>query len=328
MTSPWVLTGCAGFIGSHLLEATLLSGRTVVGVDDLSHGTMANLDAVRESVGAAAWARFEFRRADIRDPRVAEESTKGASVVLHNAALGSVPRSLKEPALFHAVNVEGTHHLLEMARRNGVSRFVFASSSSVYGDNPRLPKIESEIGEPLSPYAATKRVNEIDAATYARCFGMETIGLRYFNVFGPRQNPNGAYAAVIPRWIAALRAGNDIEIYGDGKNSRDFCFVRNVVEANLAAATTTDARAFGRTFNIACGARTDLSELASILMAELRAAGAGGSSAVLHRPEREGDIPHSHADISRAGDILGYHPRVLVPEGLAATVRAALAGSV
>jgi UDP-N-acetylglucosamine/UDP-N-acetylgalactosamine 4-epimerase len=327
MASPWVLTGCAGFIGSHLLEKVLLSGHEVIGVDDLSHGTQANLDNVRDRVGTQAWSRFDFRKKDIREKIVAEDATRGASVVLHNAALGSVPRSMKEPELFHAVNADGTFRFLEAARKNGVKRFVFASSSSVYGSNSRLPKVENEIGEPLSPYAATKRVNEIDAAVYARCYGLETVGLRYFNVFGPRQNPNGAYAAVIPRWIEALREGRDIEIYGDGSNSRDFCFVENVVEANYAAATTTDARAFGKVFNIACGARTDLKELAALMMKELQALGYAEKSNIIYRPNREGDIPHSHADISLAEDILTYRAKVQVPEGLSRTIKSYLTGS-
>jgi UDP-N-acetylglucosamine 4-epimerase len=327
MTARWVLTGCAGFIGSHLLEQVLLSGRDVVGIDDLSHGSTANLDAVKDRVGKDAWSRFEFRKQDIRDPSVALDATRGAAVVLHNAALGSVPRSIGEPALFHSVNVGGTFNFLEAARKHQVRRFVFASSSSVYGSNPRLPKVETEIGDPLSPYAATKRTNEIDGAIFARCFGMEAIGLRYFNVFGARQNPNGAYAAVIPRWIAALRDGKDIEIYGDGTNSRDFCYVDNVVAGNLAAATTTDPRAFGKVFNIACGARTDLLELAGTMMNEIRARGLAKTSSIVHRPNREGDIPHSHADISFAREVLKYEPMIQVPEGLSRTVRDYLEGS-
>lgn len=316
----WLLTGCAGFIGSHLLERVLGSGRTVVGVDDLSNGSQANLEAVRRGVGAEAWSRFKFLKQDIRDAEAIEAATQGASVILHNAALGSVPRSLVEPKLFHAVNIDGTLNLLESARRNNVGRFVFASSSSVYGDEPVLPKVESKIGEPLSPYAVTKRVNEIQAAVYFRSFGIQTVGLRYFNVFGPRQNPNGAYAAVIPRWISALSHDEDLEIFGDGTNSRDFCFVENVVEANMAAATTNDEGAFGRVFNIACGERTDLNQLADMLKNGIEGRGRPVRSKVFHRAPRPGDVAHSHADISRACKVLDYSARISVAEGLDRTL--------
>ncbi len=318
--STWVLTGCAGFIGSHLLERVLADGKDVVGVDDLSSGSLENLEAVREAVGPEAWRRFRFITGDIRDEVVARDAVQNASVVLHNAALGSVPRSLAEPDLFHSVNIDGTHQFLEAARIKGVKRFIFASSSSVYGDQPELPKIENRVGEPLSPYAATKRVNELEAAVYGRSYGMETVGLRYFNVFGPRQNPKGPYAAVIPKWIGALMEDKPIEIFGDGTSSRDFCFVSNVVDANILAATSKDPRAFGHAFNIACGDRTDLNDLTELLMSGFLQMGQTPKSEVRRLAPRAGDIPHSHADIGFAREVLGYSSRISVREGLNKTI--------
>lgn len=316
----WVLTGCAGFIGSHVLSKFLSLGKEVVGIDNLSGGFRSNLDAVRAEVGEKAWNRFHFYEKDIRDAAFCLEVTRGASGILHNAAVGSVPRSLLEPALFQEVNVQGTHHLLEAARKNGVERFVFASSSSVYGDSEKLPKLETEIGNPLSPYAATKRENEIDASVYARCYGIKVVGLRYFNVFGARQNPNGAYAAVIPRWITTLREGKTIQVYGDGTISRDFCFVSNVVEANVKAAHTDNPKAFGKMFNIACGDRTDLNQLARAMVDEFRKRGVTVQDKVEHLSPRAGDISHSHANVSFAKEVLGYDPAVKVSEGLSRTI--------
>lgn len=316
----WVLTGCAGFIGSHVLAKFLSLGKEVVGIDNLSAGFKSNLDAVRAEVGEKAWSRFRFYEKDIRDAAVCAQITEGAKGIIHNAALGSVPRSMLEPALFQEVNVQGTHHLLEAARKNGVERFVFASSSSVYGDSEKLPKLETEVGNPLSPYAATKKENEIDAAIYARCYGLKTIGLRYFNVFGPRQNPNGAYAAVIPKWIATLQQGGEIQVFGDGSNSRDFCFVSNVVGANLKAAETNDERAFGKVFNIACGDRTDLNELAQSMIDDFKRRGLNVGERIHHLAPRAGDIAHSHANIGFAREVLGYQPAVKVAEGLARTI--------
>src|SRR2546421_2129233 len=229
----WLVTGVAGFIGSNLLEALLHLGQTVRGLDNFATGKAKNLDEVKGAVSPEQWARFQFVEGDIRNPKVCHAACAGVDYVLHQAALGSVPRSLEDPLTSHEVNVSGTLHMLLAAREQRVKRFIYASSSSVYGDHPGLPKLEAEVGHPLSPYAATKLADEIYARTFARCFGLETIGLRYFNVFGPRQDPAGPYAAVIPKWIAALLQNEPVYINGDGETSRDFCYIANVVQVNL-----------------------------------------------------------------------------------------------
>jgi len=316
----WLVTGAAGFIGSHLLEQLLLLDQTVVALDNFSTGKRENLDAVRERVTPEQWARCRVVEGDIADPAVCAAACEGVEYVLHHAALGSVPRSIAEPRASHRANVTGTLELLEAARQARVRRFVYASSSSVYGDEPGLPKREDRIGRPLSPYAATKWMNEIYADTWGRVYGLECIGLRYFNVFGPRQDPYGPYAAVIPRWMEALWRGGTVTVYGDGETSRDFCYVGNVVQANLLAATVERPGAVHRVYNIAVGERTTLNELYGILVAGLKR----------WRPEleparpvyedfRPGDVRHSLADISLAREWLGYEPRHRLADGLELT---------
>jgi UDP-N-acetylglucosamine/UDP-N-acetylgalactosamine 4-epimerase len=309
----WVVTGAAGFIGSHLTVALLQAGATVRAVDDLSTGKRANFE-VATAVGGA----LEIHEGSIGDAALMDRVTHGADYVLHQAALGSVPRSMADPLATHRANVDGFLTVLDAARRAGVRRLVYASSSSVYGDHPDLPKCEDRIGEPLSPYAASKRINEVYAAAYANAYGFTALGLRYFNVFGPRQDPEGAYAAVIPRWFRALFLGEPVTIYGDGETSRDFCPVANVVQANLKAATAVLPEGAPAQFNIALGGRTTLRELYD----QIRARVAEDVPEVAGRnPEfqdfRAGDIRHSLADISQARRCLGYEPTQTLAEGLA-----------
>ena len=236
----WLITGCAGFIGSNLLETLLLLDQRVIGLDNFSTGYRHNLDEVRETVTPQQWDRFHFIEGDIRDPQACRRAASGVDYVLHQAALGSVPRSIKDPVATHDVNVNGFLNMLVASRDAAVTSFVYAASSAIYGDHPDLPKVESKIGKPLSPYAVTKHVNELYADVFARCYGLKSVGLRYFNVFGKRQDPNGVYAAVIPKWIAAMIRGEEVFINGDGETSRDFCFIDNAVQANLLAATASD----------------------------------------------------------------------------------------
>lgn len=305
----WVITGVAGFIGSHLLEALLGQNRSVVGVDDFTTGRESNLEAVRDRVSPAQWAGFRFLRGDVADPRVLDQALSGAEAVLHQAALVSVPASIVDPVGTHRVNVTGFLELLEAVRRAGVRRVVYASSSAVYGDRSELPSREDRIGQPLSPYALSKRMNEDYAALYERCHGLLSVGLRYFNVFGPRQDPRGAYAAVIPQWIQALSEGRDLHIHGDGETTRDFCPVRQVVEANLRAATTELPPESPRVFNIGLGRATSLNELAARLEALMSARfPAAQRSRRVHGPYRPGDVRHSRADVSLAHRWLGLEP--------------------
>lgn len=318
----WVVTGAAGFIGSHLVEKLLQLDQSVVGLDNFATGHRQNLQDVQASVGEARWARFEFIEGDICDPATCAQVTTAADYVLHQAALGSVPRSLEDPARTNAANVDGFLNMLIAARDAGVSRFVYAASSSTYGDHPDLPKVEDRIGKPLSPYAVTKFVNELYADVFSRSFGIDCIGLRYFNVFGPRQDPAGAYAAVIPRWFETLCRGEAPVINGDGETSRDFCFIDNTVQANLLAATTDNRDACNQVYNVAVGGRTSLNELfAEIrrLVAQSRSAAADVQA--VHADFRAGDVRHSQADISRARELLGYEPTHTVAQGLAATSR-------
>jgi UDP-N-acetylglucosamine 4-epimerase len=290
----WLVTGCAGFIGSHLIEQLLKLNQKVVGLDNFATGHRRNLKLVRQAVGAKAWKRFHFIQGDIRKlkdcykalglklqhpapstqhpaPSTQHQKFKALKsrfkidIVLHQAALGSVPRSIKDPLRTHEVNVTGFVNMLMAARDAGVKRFVYASSSSVYGDSKELPKVEKRIGNQLSPYAVSKYANELYAKVFGRCYGLETIGLRYFNVFGPRQDPKGPYAAVIPRWIAAIKKGEPVQIYGDGKTSRDFTYVDNAVQANLLAGLTKNKKALNQTYNVACGTRTSLNKLFLII---------------------------------------------------------------
>ena len=308
----WLVTGAAGFIGSHLVEALLKAGYLVRGVDNYATGRRSNVeDVVRRAGGAAE--RFEMREADVTDYDACFAACEGVDRILHMAALGSVPRSLEDPHATFRANVIGFEALLTAARDRGIARVVYASSSSVYGDAPTLPKVEEETGLALSPYALSKAMNEETAELYTRVFGMECVGLRYFNVFGPRQDPNGAYAAVIPRWFDALERGERPVVYGDGSTSRDFCYVDNVVEANILAATTADPAAFGTAFNIACEQRTTLNELFEAIR---DLAGASPDLRPVYEDFRPGDIPHSLASVEKARRILGYAPKILLREGL------------
>jgi UDP-N-acetylglucosamine/UDP-N-acetyl-alpha-D-glucosaminouronate 4-epimerase len=316
----WLVTGAAGFIGSHLVEHLLRLDQRVVGLDNLATGSRANLAEVATLVAPGQAARLRFVEGDIRDADACRRACDGVELVLHQAALGSVPRSIRDPLQSHDVNVTGFLRVLEAARDAGVRRVVYASSSSVYGDHPGLPKVEHAVGRPLSPYAASKRADELYAAAFGRCYGLELVGLRYFNVFGPRQDPDGPYAAVIPRWFAALRDGREVVIHGDGQTSRDFCPVDNVVQANLLAATTTAPDAVGQVFNVACGARTTLLELYELIRARVAAVRpAAATQRPVHQELRAGDVRHSHADIGLARLVLGYAPARTVREGLEPT---------
>jgi len=313
----WLVTGAAGFIGSNLVEALLKAGQKVVGLDNFATGHRRNLEEVREAVTRQEWKCFKFFEHDIVEAAGLRKCLKGAEVVLHQAALGSVPRSLKEPLATHASNVTGFLNVLTAAREAGVGRFVYASSSSVYGDDARLPKREENTGRPFSPYAATKAMDEVYAGVFARCYGMECIGLRYFNVFGPRQDPAGAYAAVIPKWIAAMIAGEAVVINGDGKTSRDFCHVANVVQANLRAGLTTRRGAVNQAYNVAVSGRTTLNELFEWLRAGLEPRfGHLRDFRPVYREFRPGDVRHSQADIAKARRLLGYRPTHDLQRGL------------
>jgi UDP-N-acetylglucosamine 4-epimerase len=316
----WLVTGAAGFIGSHLVESLLKLGQHVVGLDNFATGFAGNLEDVQVSVGAANWSRFSFLEADICDPVACREAAQGADYVLHQAALGSVPRSIADPLLSNRANVEGFLNVLVAARDAKVKRFVYAASSSTYGDHPGLPKVEEVIGRPLSPYAVTKYVNELYAHVFGLTYGMQSIGLRYFNVFGPRQDPQGAYAAVIPRWFELLCQGRAPQINGDGETSRDFCFIDNTVQANLLAATSDNAAAFNRVYNVAVGGRTTLNELFYAIRALLAGTVVGVDKIEpVYAGFREGDVRHSQADISTARELLGFNPTHTVSQGLAVT---------
>ena len=317
----WLVTGCAGFIGSNLLEALLRLRQRVVGLDNFATGFRHNLEQVREAVGAEAWARFTFIEGDIRNLDDCRKACAGADYVLHQAALGSVPRSIDDPISSNDSNINGFLNMLVAARDARVARMVYASSSAIYGDHPALPKVEPVIGKPLSPYGLTKGVNEQYAGVFAECYGFRTIGLRYFNVFGPRQNPDGEYSAVISAWIGALLRGQTAYVNGDGKNGRNFCYVENVVQANLLAATVEDPAATNQAYNIALGEQTTLNELFEMIrlllvprlphIAKVRAT---------HREPRRGDVRFSQADISKARKLLGYRPTHRVLEGLEKTI--------
>ncbi len=318
----WLVTGVAGFIGSHLLEALLGLGQTVVGLDNFSTGHRHNLDDVQKLVGDLAGSRFRMIEGDIRQPADCQAACAGVDIVLHQAALGSVPRSLADPLTTNDVNVGGFLNMALAARDAGVKRFVYAASSSTYGDHPGLPKVEHQIGNPLSPYAVTKYVNELYAAVFARSYGLPTIGLRYFNVFGPRQDPFGAYAAVIPRWAAAMLSGDTVYINGDGQTSRDFCFVANAVQANLLAATTGNPEAINQVYNVAVGDQTSLNQLHAKLAAALRQCRPGlVVQAPVYRDFRAGDVRHSRADIGKARERLGFAPTHDIGAGMAVVAR-------
>lgn len=319
--ASWLVTGSAGFIGSHLVEKLLRLGQTVVGLDNFATGHQRNLDEVRDLVGPEQWRRHRFIEADLCDPAVCREACRGVDFVLHQAALGSVPRSLANPLATNAANVDAFLNLLVAARDAGVRRFVYAASSSTYGDHQELPKVEERIGRPLSPYAVSKLVNELYAEVFARCYGFASIGLRYFNVFGARQDPEGAYAAVIPRWARAMLLGEAVSINGDGETSRDFCFVDNAVQANLLAATTANPEAVNQVYNVAVDDRTSLNQLFEILRDALAGVRPGlRDLRPVYRDFRPGDVRHSQADIGKARRLLGYLPTHRLAEGIRAAM--------
>ena len=313
----WLITGIAGFIGSNLLEELLNLGQTVVGLDNFSTGNKHNLEEVKNDRGDEKWKRFRFMEADITNLDDCLDACDGIDYILHQAALGSVPRSIDDPIRTNQSNIDGFLNILVAAKETKVKRFVYAASSSTYGDHQELPKIEDRIGRPLSPYAVTKYVNELYADVFAKTYGIETIGLRYFNVFGKRQDPNGAYAAVMPKWFSALIKGEDVFINGDGETSRDFCYIDNCVQANLASACTTNEDAVNQVYNVAYGARTTLNELFSYIHDRVVGFYPEVKDAKpTYRDFRPGDVRHSLADISKAKRLLGYDPQYSVQAGL------------
>jgi len=313
----WLVTGVAGFIGSNLLEALLRLDQRVVGLDNFATGYRANLEDVRAVIGEERWSRFRFIEGDIRSLETCMGACADIDIVLHQAALGSVPRSIKDPIASHQANVDGFLNMLVAAKEQRVGRFVYASSSAVYGDHPVLPKVEENIGNPLSPYALTKAIGEQYAAIFARTYGMSTIGLRYFNVFGRRQSPNGPYAAVMPRWIEALLKGQDCTIFGDGLTNRDFCFVANAIQANILAGTTDAEAALNQVYNVSFGDQTTLNDLYLMIRDRLAKVHPRLRNVeAVHSDFRAGDIRQSQADISKSRRLLGYEPTHSVAQGL------------
>ncbi|MDO9056579.1 MAG: SDR family oxidoreductase [Sulfuricurvum sp.] len=313
----WLVTGNAGFIGSNLTEFLLAHGQKVVGLDNFSTGYQYNIDDVLTSVGENAAKNFSFIHGDIADYETCVKACEGVDIILHQAALGSVPRSIVDPITSNRSNITGFLNMLTAAKDAGIKRFVYASSSSVYGDSEELPKVEERTGNLLSPYAVMKMTNEMYAGVFARTYGIEAIGLRYFNVFGRRQNPNGAYAAVIPKWIGSLLSGEEIYINGDGETSRDFTYIDNVIQMNLLAGMTTNPIAFGQAFNVAVGGRNTLNELYSIINQELaKHIDTFKIHPALYRDFRDGDIRHSNASITKAQTLVGYTPTHNIKQGL------------
>ena len=311
----WLITGVAGFIGSNLLEHLLKLDQTIVGLDNFATGHQHNLDEVQSLVTETQWEKFHFIKGDIREYETCISAVKGVDYVLHQAALGSVPRSIADPIASNSANVSGFLNVLQASKEEGVKSFTYAASSSTYGDHPALPKKEECIGNPLSPYAVTKYVNELYAGLYARCYGFKTIGLRYFNVFGKRQDPNGAYAAVIPKWTAAMIMGNDVYINGDGKTSRDFCFVENAVQMNILAATAADS-VKDNVYNVAVGDRISLNQLYKTLQTTLIDLGINVNKKPIYRDFRVGDVRHSQANITKAVSKLNYQPDYKILAGI------------
>ena len=317
----WLITGVAGFIGSNLLENLLLLNQRVVGLDNFLTGHQRNLDEVKTIVSPEQWGRFKFIAGDIRKSNDCHAASQGVDYILHQAALGSVPRSIEDPITTNANNNDGFLNMLVAAREANVQSFVYAASSSTYGDHPDLPKVEANIGKPLSPYAVTKLVNELYADVFAHTYGFKAIGLRYFNIFGKRQDPNGSYAAVIPKWTTALLQRKEVFINGDGKTSRDFCFIDNAVQANLLAATTQNPAAVNQVYNVAVGERTSLKELYYLISRSLATAQCElPATTLIHRDFRVGDVRHSLADISKAQTLLDYAPTVKVSAGITAVM--------
>lgn len=312
----WLITGVAGFIGSNLLETLLKLNQNVVGLDNFATGHQHNLDEVQSLVKPEQWENFKFYEGDIRNFADCQKACAGVDYVLHEAALGSVPRSIADPITTNAANITGFLNMLTAARDAEVKSFTYAASSSTYGDHPALPKVEENIGKPLSPYAVTKYVNELYAEVFARTYGFKTIGLRYFNVFGKRQDPNGAYAAVIPKWTAAMIAGDDVFINGDGETSRDFCFIENTVQANILAATTQNDEAKNQVYNVAVGDRTTLNDLFNAIKAALNENGVTYTKEPVYRDFRAGDVRHSQASINKIQSLLGYEPTKKINQGI------------
>jgi UDP-N-acetylglucosamine 4-epimerase len=317
----WLVTGAAGFIGSNIVETLLRLDQHVVGLDNFATSKKRNLEEVKELVGPSQWRNFKFIKGDICDLKVCQGACRGVDFVSHQAALGSVPRSMEDPLRSNACNVTGSLNMLVAARDKQVKRFVYASSSAIYGDHPGLPKVEDAIGGPLSPYAVTKHVNELYANVFARCYGVETMGLRYFNVFGPRQDPDGPYAAVIPKWIAAMVKDHPVQINGDGETSRDFCYVENVVQMNLLAATTRNPKAINQAYNVALNERISLNELFAMLRERLLPHCPHLKRyKPVYRDFRAGDVRHSQADIGKARRLVGYAPTHRIEQGLDAAL--------
>ena len=313
----WLVTGVAGFIGSNLLEVLLSLGQTVIALDNFETGHQHNLDQVKGAVTAEQWNRLTFHKIDIRNADDCQRACTGVDFVLHQAALGSVPRSIDDPINTNQVNIDGFLHMLVAAKKAGVKRFVYAASSSTYGNHPDLPKEEDKIGRPLSPYAVTKYVNELYSDVFSRAYGMESIGLRYFNIFGRRQDPKGAYAAVIPKWIGSILQGEPVYINGDGETSRDFCYIDNCVQANLLAATTENPNAVNQVYNVALHERTSLNDLFQEIMAGLKKRVSGlDHIQPIYRDFRSGDVLHSLANISKAQRLLKYEPTHRFKQGL------------
>jgi len=317
----WLVTGAAGFIGSHLLETLLKLDQRVVGLDNFSTGNRSNLEQVKQAVAEGQWKNLRFVEGDIRALDACRRACRSVDLVLHQAALGSVPRSIADPFATHDSNITGFLNMLAAAHGAGVARFVYAGSSATYGDHPGLPRVESEIGRPLSPYAVSKYVNELYAGTFARCYGFDSIGLRYFNVFGSRQEPTGAYAAVIPKWVAGMIRNEPVHINGDGETARDFCHVDNAVQANLLAALADDPAAVNQVYNVALGEKTSLNELFELIRSLLEPRYPHLRNVrPRYREFRAGDVRFSQADIGKAKRLLGYRPLVRVGEGLARAV--------
>jgi UDP-N-acetylglucosamine 4-epimerase len=315
--ATWLVTGVAGFIGSNLLETLLTLNQKVVGLDNYATGHKRNLDLVKSAVTPAQWQKFRMIEGDIRRLDDCRSACAGSDYVLHQAALGSVPRSLEDPILTNQANIDGFLNMLVAARDAGVKRFVYAASSSTYGDHPALPKVEEHIGKPLSPYAVTKYVNELYANVFARCYGFKTIGLRYFNIFGRRQDPEGAYAAVIPKWVASMLKNEPVYVNGDGETSRDFCYIDNTVQANLLAATTDNPQALDQVYNVAVSDRTNLNQLFDMIRVLLEPRFPHLKNfKPSYRDFRAGDVRHSLADIAKAQRLLGYAPTHRIGEGL------------
>ncbi len=315
----WLVTGCAGFIGSNLLETLLLLNQNVVGLDNFATGHQHNLDEVKGQVSAEQWQNFTFIEGDIRSLDDCKKAVgtvdKKVDYILHQAALGSVPRSIADPILTNSANITGFLNMLVAAKEAMVSSFVYAASSSTYGDHPALPKIEDNIGKPLSPYAVTKYVNELYADVFNKTYGLNATGLRYFNVFGKRQDPDGAYAAVIPKWTAAMIENQDVQVNGDGETSRDFCFIENAVQANILAATAEDSGK-NQVYNVALGDRTTLNTLFDSLKSALQSNGIEYKKSPVYREFRAGDVRHSQADISKAKSMIGFEPEFKIQQGI------------